>query len=121
MSVPIDEAAWQGQVLDLAHALGWRTMHVRRSIGKGRRWTTATSVVGWPDLVLWSERHKRVVFVELKSESGLLSADQVEVLESLRAAGQQAYVWRPSDLDEAHRVLACRAGPIGLQTEGERP
>lgn len=41
------EAQWQAQVLQLAGALGWRSMHVRRSIGKGHQWTTSTSCVGW--------------------------------------------------------------------------
>lgn len=101
------ETEWQEQLLELAHALGWQHMHVRRSIGKGKRWVTATNVSGWPDLTLWSERQQRIVFVELKSETGKTSDDQDVVLASLRAAGQEVHVWRPSDLDEAQRVLTA--------------
>lgn len=61
----LTEATWQQQVIDLAHALGWRHMHVRRSIGKGRTWVTATNVP-WPDLTLWSERQQRLVFADRK-------------------------------------------------------
>ncbi len=102
---PMTEADWQGQVIDLAHAYQWRHLHVRRTIGKGKKWVTATNVVGWPDLSLWSERQKRIIFVELKSEKGKPSPEQVEVMASLEAAGQEVYLWRPSDLDVAHRVL----------------
>lgn len=42
------EADWQGQVIDLAHAYQWRHLHVRRTIGKGKKWVTATNVAGWP-------------------------------------------------------------------------
>jgi hypothetical protein len=100
-ALDISEAEWQEQVIDLAHKLGWRHMHVRRSIGKGRRWTTATNVDGWPDLFLWSEKHHRSLFVELKSETGKLSPEQVTVLDSLTAGGAECHVWRPSHL---HRV-----------------
>ena len=101
----ITEAEWQQQVTELAHILGWRHMHVRRSIGKGRKWTTATNVTGWPDAVLWSERQQRIIFVELKSETGKPTPEQVEVLASLEKAGQEVYLWRPSDLETAKAVL----------------
>ena len=96
---------WQPQFLDLAHMLGWQHMHVRRTIGKGRKWTTGTSVKGWPDLTLWHEGQVRLIFVELKSDDGRLSPDQEVVLASLDAAGQETYVFRPSDLELAARIL----------------
>lgn len=104
----ISEDAFQAQVIELAAVLGWEHMHVRRSIGKGRKWTTATNVVGWPDLTLWSHRHRRVMFVELKSNSGVVTAEQLEVHRSLRDAGQEVYVWRPSTWDEAVEILGGR-------------
>ena len=102
---PMSEATWQEQLLDLAHLLGWRHRHVRRSIGKGKKWTTATNVKGWPDAVLWSERQQRIIFVELKSETGKPTPEQVEVLASLEKAGQEVYLWRPSDLETAKAIL----------------
>lgn len=104
----VSEADWQQQVIDLAHTLGWRHMFVRKSIGKGRKWTTATNVPGWLDLVLWSERRQRVIFVELKTEKGVVSPDQEAMLASWHRTGQEAYVWRPSDLDAAVEVLTRR-------------
>lgn len=91
------EAELQAQVVELARICGWRTMHVRRSIGKGRRWTTSTSVVGWPDLALW--RPGQFLLVELKTDRGQLSNEQAVVVASLRVAGVDARVWRPSDWD----------------------
>lgn len=109
----MSEEEWQQQVIDLARTLGWRSCHVRRSIGKRDGWTTATSVVGWPDLVLWSERRRRLLFVELKSRTGVVSAAQREVLLSLRVAGQEVHVWRPDDLDAAREVLSARPAVAG--------
>lgn len=107
---PISEATWQEQVIQLAHAHGYKSMHVRRSIGKGRRWTTATSCDGWPDLVLWNPVKQRTMFVELKSEAGVLTVEQRQVLQSLSIAGNEVHVWRPADLDAANAALAR---PIG--------
>jgi len=92
------EAEFQRQVVDLCALYGWRHMHVRRSIGKAQRWTTATNVTGWPDLVIWKPG-RRVMFRELKTDRGKLTHEQVDVLDSLRAAGADADVWRPGHLD----------------------
>lgn len=108
------EEVWQAQLLDLAHFLGWKHMHVRRSIGKGRQWTTATNVKGWPDLTLWNGKQQRVLFVELKSAAGVVSSDQTRVLASLRAAGAEVAVWYPDDLLEAHAVLAGRSRLVSI-------
>lgn len=103
-AVHISESAWQQQVIDLAHALGWKHLHVRRSIGKGRRWTTATNIP-WPDLTLWNERQQRVIFAELKTDTGSLTDGQEKTLESLNRAGAETYIWRPRHLDVVHRIL----------------
>ncbi len=102
---PISEAEWQEQFTQLARLLGWRWMHVRRSLGRGRKWVTATNVDGWPDLTLWHPTQQRVMFVELKSETGRLRPDQETVLRSLIAAGQEVHVLRPSDLERAKSLL----------------
>lgn len=101
------EAEWQRQVLDLAALHGWRAMHVRRSQARAGRWSTTTSVVGWPDLLLW--RPGRVVAAELKAEGGRLSLEQRAVLDELAEAGLEVHVWRPSDLDEVVAVLSGNA------------
>lgn len=100
---------WQQQLVDLARLNGWRHLHVRRSIGRGKRWVTATNVVGWPDLLLWHERDQRVVAVEVKVGKDTPTVEQLEVLHSLRRAGVETHVWYPGDLDTAVAVLARRS------------
>ena len=102
----ITEADWQAQFVQLARILGWRHLHVRRSLGRGKKWVTATNQDGWPDLHLWHETQQRVIYVELKSETGRLRPQQTEVLGSLTRAGQEVYVLRPSDLEVAKRILS---------------
>lgn len=105
----ITEAEWQEQVIELARMLGWQHMHVRRSIGKGRRWTTATNVDGWPDLTLirpTDDYDGEIIFVELKAQNGIATDEQLAVHDMLRKAGHDAYVWRPSDLDAANERLS---------------
>ncbi len=111
MSV-LTEAEWQGQVIDLARIHGWHHLHVRRSIGRRngeRGWQTATNIDGWPDLFLWHEGQRRVMAVEVKSETGRVTAAQEQVLGSLTAAGIECHVWRPADLDAAQAALRRRA------------
>jgi len=43
--------------------------------------------------------------VELKSETGRPTAAQVDVLDSLRAAGMEVHLWRPSDWPTVQAVL----------------
>ncbi|MBG6085839.1 VRR-NUC domain-containing protein [Zhihengliuella flava] len=53
---------------------------------------------GFPDLVLASTRRGRLLFRELKTDKGRMTADQRQVLDVLAAVGADAGVWRPADL-----------------------
>lgn len=102
----ISETQLQEQITELAHMLDWESMHVRRSVkGESGGWVTATSVVGWPDLVLWHPKRGRILYRELKSATGKLTADQQRVLLSLRDAGADVDVWRPADWNEIESTL----------------
>lgn len=90
----LTEARFQAQVFRLAEVLGYRCYHTHDS----RR-----SAPGFPDAVLL--RRPRVLFVEFKSERGRLSPEQLWWLCELRSSGQEAYVWRPSDIDKLTRIL----------------
>lgn len=50
---------------------------------------------GWPDWVIVGTG---VLYRELKSARGVLSAPQTRVRDALRHAGQDWGVWRPADL-----------------------
>lgn len=101
------EAEFQAQVVELATITGWRHLHVRRTIGRGRKWTTSTNLAGWPDLLLW--RPGRIIAVELKTDVGKVTDDQEDVLRSLSDAGVEAFVWRPADWDVIASTLGRRA------------
>jgi hypothetical protein len=94
----LTEKEWQRQVLDLARLCGWR--HGYHTFDSRR------SASGFPDLVLVRER---VIFAELKSETGKLSAAQADWLAALEAAGAETYVWRPSDVVDVMQALRRRA------------
>lgn len=97
---------WQQQVVDLAAVLGWKHLHVRRALGKGRRMVTPTNRDGWPDLFLW---HRRLGFaaVEVKVKPDLPRQNQLDVLAELTAAGQGAacVVAYPDDFDRLQAML----------------
>lgn len=100
---------YQQQLVDLARALGWQHLHVRRSIGKGRKWTTTTNRTGWPDLFLWHPR-RGFAAIEVKVGADLPTPDQATVLAELTAAGAVACVAYPADFDRVQAMLQGGAG-----------
>lgn len=109
MTAPaMTEAEWQAQVVELAHVLGWHHLHVRRSIGKGRKWTTATNVVGWPDLLLW-KAGAGFVALELKVGRNKPTDEQLAVLAQLEDAGARTAVAWPDDIEQVQRMLTTTA------------
>lgn len=104
MTTAISHEAWQAQVVELAHIYHWQHLHVRRTVGRGKKWVTATNLKGFPDLLLWHPRHGFAA-LELKVGRDKPTPDQVAVLASLRAAGAVALVVYPDDLPIVHQVL----------------
>ena len=111
------EAQWQARVLDLAKLCGWRVAHFRPA-RTATGWRTAVEAdgVGYPDLTM--VRDGRLLFVELKSETGRVATSQREWLSELSAVpGLEVYLWRPSDWAKVQQVLArdplrMAGGPI---------
>ena len=96
----LNEKQWQAWVIEAAHTFGWHVYHTYDS----RR-----SQAGFPDLTLM--RPPEVLFVELKTEKGRLSASQrvwSELLEACPGVGY--YLWRPSDNEALIQVLG--GGPV---------
>lgn len=119
---PMSEAIFQAAVVKTARDLGWGVslaawkrdnaeleaygqpaaaleglvFHPRFSVG---------SEPGWPDLVLVRRRDRRVLFRELKSDTGTVHPRQAAVLELLTAVGLDAGVWRPRDLEQIAKEL----------------
>lgn len=91
----ITEKQFQQQVLQLTKLCGWRVYHT---------WLSIRSAAGFPDLVL--VRGNRLIFAELKSDRGTLTAAQQEWIDALRGVpGVEVYVWRPLDWDEVVQIL----------------
>lgn len=83
------EASLQRAIIDLARATGWLVYHTHDS---------RHSAKGFPDLVLL--RGDRVIFAELKTDVGRLTAEQLRWLDALEEAGCRTRVWRPADWDQ---------------------
>lgn len=92
------EKAWQAQVLQLATLYRWLAYHP---------FDSRHSTAGYPDLTL--VRPPSLVFAELKTAKGRLAPAQMVWLEQLRAAGQEAYVWRPDDFEAVQARLRLAA------------
>ena len=90
----VTEKEWQAQVEQLARLNRWRVYHP---------WTSIRSAEGFPDLTL--VRPPRLVFLELKRESGKVRIAQEGWLADLAACGHVARVARPSDWDSLVALL----------------
>ena len=99
----ISEAAFQQRVLEYARLMHWRLAHFRPARTE-RGWRTPMAGdPGFPDLVLL--RRDRLVFAELKTDSGRLRPEQLQWLESLRRTCNEVYVWRPQDWPQIVEAL----------------
>jgi hypothetical protein len=92
----VTEKEWLATVIEIATTYGWMSYHTHDS---------RHSAKGFPDCVFAHETQARVVFVELKREKARLTPEQTLWGATLRAAGQDVYVWRPSDVDRVHDLL----------------
>lgn len=105
----VSEAAFQRAVIDYAERAGFLVAHFhdsRRQISPGR-FVGDRSAAGFPDLVMVRER---VVYAELKTESGRVSRAQLRWIEALTTAGEEAYLWRPSAWSDIEQVLGRGRG-----------
>lgn len=92
----LTEKQWSSQVADLCQRLSWKRYHTFRS---------DRSPAGFPDETIVRDR---LVFLELKTESGRLSDQQKDWLRALHAAKAEAYIVRPRDLQLLAQVLGRR-------------
>ena len=103
------ERAFQASVTRYARLMGWRIFHdVATNAPRACRHckhplNLPRNPAGLPDLLLI--RRPRIVWAELKAQRTPVTDDQRAWLDELRACGQAAYLWRPSDWEEVERVL----------------
>ena len=102
------ESHFQSQVIMLAKLHGWLVMHTRAvEIRPGVWKTPLTGHPGYPDLTLVHST-RGVIFAELKSSIGKLSASQELWFGKLSEAGMEIHVWRPNDIEFISKRLANR-------------
>lgn len=105
----IDEQTLQYAIIEAARLFGWKVAHFRAArTARGWRTPVAADGKGFPDLVLCHPGRRRLIFAELKSTRGRLSAEQHEwlgVLGDVADVAQQVdvYLWTPDDWPD--RVL----------------
>lgn len=109
------EAEFQRQVMALAKLHGWRRAHFHKARLSSGEWLTPVDGdgKGFPDILLVKRSRVksgvrspgRMLFVELKTETGRLTQDQQDWHDDLNAAGATAVVWRPRDWDLIVREL----------------
>lgn len=95
MTSLITEAEWQSTVRAGFTAAGWLVYHT---------FDSRKSAAGFPDLTLLSPAG-RLVFAELKTDTGKVTAAQQLWLDRLTAGGHAAYLWRPNDWDKIQEVI----------------
>jgi hypothetical protein len=88
------EKQFMAEVMKLLKEHRWRTYHTHDS---------RKSNAGFPDIV--AVRGRRVLWIELKTEEGRVSAAQQNWIDDLVAAGQKAFVLRPSQWEELVRLV----------------
>jgi len=107
-------AAWEQQIIALAHLWGWtvasfRSVRVQRRDGSSYFATPVQADgAGWPDLVL--VRGDRLLFRELKTDRAVTRRAQREWLSRLAATGADVGVWRPRGWDQI--VVELRRGRV---------
>lgn len=102
----LSEDQLKKRIIDTAMLYGWRVCHVRPARKRNGTWITPIEGhAGLPDLVL--ARDGQVLLVELKSERGKPTADQLAWLE---AAGDNGHLWHPSDWPAALVLLSTPRG-----------
>ena len=84
----MSERRLQDLIIQLSKQMGWMSFH---------DYDSRRSTPGFPDLVLVHPKQRRVIWRELKSETGTTSAEQKVWLSSLLLVGEDVDVWRPRD------------------------
>lgn len=98
-----NEALFLDQVCTIARLQGWLVFHPTPHRVGSAAWRTDGK--GFPDIVL-AHHQRGVIFAELKTNSGKLSASQIDWRHSI-APHAEWYLWRPQHLE----AIAKRLGP----------
>ena len=108
----MSERVLKNTIVTYARSYGWLVHHDLPSQRANGSWATVTQGdSGFPDLVLAhpgntaARLQPQIIYAELKTQRGKLTAGQQNWLDALQAAGQTAVVWRPNDLQDIFTKL----------------
>lgn len=102
----MSEADLQTEVIRMAKLGGWMVCHFRAAKNSRGVWATPIQGhAGFPDVVMVHGELQRTVYAELKKEGQYLKPEQKEWRDALLAAGQEWYLWRPTDLHDIQKTL----------------
>ena len=106
LPMTVSEKIFQDQVIKVARMQQWLVFHASPSSPRPGVWRSDGN--GFPDLVLVSTSvpSRGVIFCELKTAEGKLSAEQEKYARCLINAGIEYHLWRPRDID----AIAARLG-----------
>lgn len=113
------EADLQRAIIDAARARGWLVAHFRPAQTATGRWVTPVEAdgKGFPDLIL-AHPAGGFLALELKGPRGVVSPEQARWVDTMRAAGVDARVVRPGDLDAVLDSLAMiRGASVNISQE----
>jgi len=105
------EEAFRQQVRQVARMYGWTLQYHTHN--------SKFSDAGWPDEVFVNEERKRIIFVELKTETGRIRPAQKVWIDALTNLGLEAVIWRPRDMDHIVSVLGPKQ--VSLRDGYESP
>jgi len=105
-ALEMSEEQFRRKVRQIAKLYGWDMQyHTHNS----RR-----SDAGWPDEGIAHTEHKRILFIELKTDKGRVTAAQKMWIDALQGIGMEAAIWRPKDIDLIVEVLGPKQKSLRL-------
>jgi hypothetical protein len=127
----VKEADFQKWIVDVAQSFGWRVWHVptpMKPIGRNT-FVPDSRGRGLADLILLHDDPPRLIFAEVKNETGKLSDEQSEFLRLSQAVAHScvpydpspsgrvvaAYLWRPGVEDLIEMILRGGAREVSEQ------
>jgi len=85
------EKMFQGRVIQALRVAGYAHYHTYNSI---------RSVKGFPDLICIHPKRKRLIAIEVKTDTGKLTPEQSEWLTLFSMCGVETWLLRPSQFEE---------------------
>lgn len=98
----VSERDLAATIIEAAEALGWKVYAVLDTRTPAKRTSK-----GWPDLAMI--KGPKMIMAELKSQEGVVSADQQGWLDALKRVRRlRVALWRPSDMASIMELLRGR-------------